>query len=50
MNRRCQNSGVVVTAISTEYGHDPAIVENDYFDVPEEIIEFDYFQNNQLVV
>lgn len=49
MSRRRQNNGVVVTITSTEYygGRDPIIMKNDYFGVLKEIVELDYFQNNQ---
>lgn len=42
----------MVTATITEYydGHDPVVVEKDYFGVLEGIIGLDDFQNNQIAL
>lgn len=52
MKKRWQNSGVVVIATITEYYDDCDLVvmENDYFNVLQEIRELGYLQNNHPVM
>lgn len=52
MNRKRQYSSVVITVTTREYcdGRGTVMVEKDYFDVVEEIIELYYFQNNKVAL